>query len=90
MWHYKRVPTGYYRMRPIGHKDSFMFDVLGNSENRSRWQKVCGYTICCILGHKNGTVCVEKGHIKERGAFELILCDRCKAKVLQYDGGKDE
>lgn len=89
MWYYKRLPTGYYRHKSIGDKDNYMFDILSNKANRSIWQRVWAKTICLVIGHVRGKICVEKGYTKERGTFELILCDRCRARILQYEGVRE-
>ena len=89
MWYYKRIPTGYYRIKSKNDRDSFMFDILGNKVNRDIWKKLCQWTICKIFDHSPGKICIEKGYTKEIGTFELTLCDRCRAKVLFYEGARE-
>lgn len=89
MWYYKRLSTGYCRTKSVNDKDDFIFNILGDKVNRGLLKKLCQWTICKIFGHSRGGVCVEKGYTKERGAFELTLCDRCKSKVLFYEGARE-
>jgi hypothetical protein len=89
MWHYKRLPTGYCRCKSTNDKDSYIFDILSNKLNRSIWQRVLTKTVCLVIGHIKGKICVAKGYTKEKGTFELILCDRCRAGILFYEGVRE-
>jgi hypothetical protein len=89
MWIYSKIRGGYVRVKLLSHADNFMFDILGSDLNRSILNKICERTFCKMLGHISNKIHVNKGYTVDRGAFEIGLCDRCKAKVLYYEGRRE-
>lgn len=84
---YTKIRGGYVRYTLLNHKNTFIFNVLGDNVNRNTCQKIYQRTFCRVVGHMKSDVCIEKGFTNNRGAFEIALCKVCKCKVLFYEGG---